>query len=295
MPTTSAEHLDARRLQIRCRQPVEELLAGEYLSAFRGRGIEFDEVRPYAPGDEVRSIDWNVTARTGVPHVKRYIEERELRVYLLVDVSASGTFGSNAQTKRGAAAEIATLLGLSAIANGDRVGVTLFSDRIEHVHRPTKGTGAFARALDALLTFEPESAGTRISCVLDHLGAVAPQRSLVFLISDFRDHGFEDALTVASRHHEFVAVPVSDPGESEVPAVGMIRMRDPESGERVWVDTAAAGFSKAMERAESARQAGLRHFFEDQQIDHLPVIVGEDYAGMLHAFLRARIGNPSHG
>lgn len=288
MPIADSEF---RALEIRCQHAVEELLAGEYLSVFKGRGIEFEDVRPYAPGDEVRSIDWNVTARTGEPYIKRFIEERDLSVFLLVDISASKDFGSQAQTKREAAAELAGLLAFSAAANHDRVGLMLFSDQLERYLEPGKGRVHVSQILHEVLTFEPKSTGTSLAEPLELLMHVARRRAVVFVISDFQDSGFEDALQAASRLHDLVAVSVVDPHETALPAVGLTRLRDPESGEIVSIDTGSSRIRNAFAERARGRQTRMLNVFDEAGIDHFELAVGDDYVGALHGFLKARIAN----
>ena len=278
-----------QKLDIRCRQAVEELLAGEYLSVFRGRGIEFDEVRPYAPGDEVRTIDWNVTARTGEPYVKRFIEERDLTVYLLVDVSASEDFGSGAQTKRMAAAELAGLLAHSAAANHDRVGLILFTDEVERHIAPAKGRPHVSQIIDETLNFEPKSRKTNLAEPLELLMHIAKRRAVVFLISDFLDSGYLDTLTIAARLHDVVAVSIIDPHEITLPSAGLVRIQDAESGQTLLVDAegdaAREGFASV---ARSSREE-IWQDLDDAGVDQFSLWVGHDYVGALHGFLRARI------
>ncbi|MFT5469814.1 MAG: hypothetical protein ACI8UO_004937 [Verrucomicrobiales bacterium] len=282
---------DFRALEIRCQHAVEELLAGEYLSVFKGRGIEFEDVRPYAPGDEIRSIDWNVTARTGEPYIKRFIEERDLSVYILVDISASKNFGSQAQTKRQAAAELAGLLAFSAAANHDRVGLMLFSDQLERYLEPGKGRVHVSQIMYEVLNFTPESTGTSLAEPLELLMHVARRRAVVFVISDFHDSGFEDALQAASRLHDIVAVSVVDPHESELPAVGLARLRDAESGEIISVDTGSAAVRSSFAKRAQKRQTEMLGIFDEAGIDHFELGVGDDYVGALHGFLKSRIAN----
>ena len=280
-----------RALEIRCQHAVEELLAGEYLSVFKGRGIEFEEVRPYTPGDEVRSIDWNVTARTGEPYIKRFIEERDLTVYLLVDVSASKNFGSSVQTKRQAAAELAGLLSFSAAANHDRVGLMLFSDTVEHYLEPGKGRVHVSHILHEVINFEPESSGTNIGEALEMLMHVAKRRAVVFVISDFHDSGFEDAIQMASRLHDMVAVSVVDPHESKLPAIGLTRLRDSESGKVMSIDAGSQAVRSMFTKRTQERQGKLLDIFDESGVDHFEISVGDDYVGALHGFLKARIAN----
>ncbi len=281
--------LQFQSLQIRCRQAVEELLAGEYLSVFKGRGIEFDEVRPYQPGDEVRTIDWNVTARTGEPFVKRFIEERDLTVYLLVDVSASENYGSSDQTKREAAAELAGLLAHSAAANHDRVGLILFTDQVERHLPPAKGRVHVSQIVYETLTHQPASSGTNLNEPLEMLMHIAKRRAVVFVISDFQTRGFFDAMQAAARSHDVVAVSVVDPHEVELPAAGLVRIRDAESGEMIVVDSGDRKVRSSFAETAQEERSELWQELDAAGVDQFSLWVGHDYVGALHSFLKERI------
>ena len=290
MPPTDEEATTAfQKLDIRCRQAVEELLAGEYLSVFRGRGIEFDEVRPYSPGDEVRTIDWNVTARTGEPFVKRFVEERDLTVYLLVDVSASEDYGSGTQTKRMAAAELAGLLAHSAAASHDRVGLILFTDQVERHIAPAKGRAHVSQIIDETLNFQPNSPKTNLAEPLELLMHIAKRRAVVFLISDFQDSGYLDTLTVAARLHDVVAVSIIDPHEVSLPSAGMVRIQDAESGQTLLVDAEGELARKGFASVAQAQREEIWRELDGAGVDQFSLWVGHDYIGALHGFLRARI------
>ena len=278
-----------QNLQIRCRQAVEELLSGEYLSVFKGRGIEFDEVRPYQPGDEVRSIDWNVTARTGEPFIKRFIEERDLTVYLLVDISASENYGSSEQTKREAAAELTGLLAHSAAANHDRVGLILFTDQVERHLAPAKGRVHVSQIIYETLTHEPASTGTNLNEPLDMLMHIAKRRAVVFLISDFQSEGFLDTLQAASRAHDVVAVSVIDPHEVKLPPAGLVRIKDAESGRMTLIDSGSSQVRDAFGEVAEEQRVRLWQELEASGVDQFSLWVGHDYVGALHGFLKARI------
>jgi len=278
-------------LEIRCLHAVQELLAGEYLSVFKGRGIEFDEVRPYTPGDEVRTIDWNVTARTGEPYVKRFIEERDLTVYLLVDVSGSGEFGSVTQTKRQAAAELAGLLAFSAAENHDRVGGMIFTDTVERFYRPAKGRLQVMRMLHDMLKHEPQSRGTRIAEPLEMLMHVAGRRAVVFVISDFMDQGWEDTLQAAAGQHDIVVVSVIDRHEAKLPKVGLLKVRDAETGATRVIDTDEHDVREAFGRSVVEHHQRLAQTFDEAGVDHFQLWVGDDYVGALHEFLRSRMSS----
>ena len=228
-----------RRIEITTRQLVEDGLAGEYHSAFKGRGMEFDEVRQYVPGDDVRTIDWNVTARTGEPYVKSYVEERELTVMLAVDVSRSGDFGTRNRFKRELAVELAAVMSIAATTNNDKVGLLLFTDRVELLVPPMKGRTHVLRMLRDLLAYDPVGTGTDIRLALDTIYVLLKRRSIVFLVSDFlADPGaYRQAMLVTNRRHDVVAFDISDPMEREIADVGIIALEDAESGHQRWVDT----------------------------------------------------------
>ena len=222
-----------RHIEIATKGLVNEVFSGEYHSVFKGRGMTFAEVREYQYGDDIRSIDWNVTARAGTPFVKIYEEERELTVVLVVDVSASGNFGTQERMKGEVAVELSAVLAFSAIKNHDKIGLILFSDRIEKFVPPRKGRRHVLRVLRELLFHKPEGRGTDIGGALEYLSRVVPRRSVVFLVSDFLGTGFSRPLSVAGRRHDLIAVRMRDPRESEIPPVGLVEMEDPETGERV--------------------------------------------------------------
>src|SRR5437660_9009596 len=226
-----------RRLQLKARRAVEDLLGGEYHSVFKGTGISFEEVREYQPGDDVRAIDWNVTARMGHPFIKRFVEERELTVVLAVDCSGSNQFGTRYQQKREVAAELAAVLAFSAISNNDRVGLVQFTDRVEHFVPPRKGTRHVLRLIRDVLFFQPERRGTSLCEGLDFLNRVMRRRVIVFLMSDFLDEGFERVYKRAGRRHDLVAVRITDPREEVLPSVGLVQLEDAETGQHLLLDT----------------------------------------------------------
>src|SRR5438874_4115181 len=228
-----------RRLQLKARRAVEDLLGGEYHSIFKGTGIAFEEVREYQPGDDIRAIDWNVTARMGHPFVKRFIEERELTVLLAVDCSASQRFGTRLQQKREVAAELAAVLAFSAVSNNDRVGLVQFTDRVERFVPPRKGARHVLRLIRDVLFHQPRRTGTSLREGLDFLNRVRRRRAIVFLFSDFLDEGYELAFKRTGRRHDLIAVRVADPREEDLPAVGLLRVEDAETGERLLVDTSS--------------------------------------------------------
>lgn len=251
---------------------VDEQLSGEYHSSFKGQGIEFDEVRPYVPGDDVRSIDWNVTARTGAPHVKRYAEERELTVVFLVDVSGSQGCGSARRTKSELAALVTSLLALAAVENGDNVGLVNFSDHIETFIPPRRGRTAVMRLVRDVLAADRSGAGrTDIAAALRRFSAIQRRRALVFLISDFLDDGFLHELRVAARRHDLVAVPLSDPAELELPAAGLVEVADPETGDIVLLDSSSPAIREAFRQSATAARDGLMHAFASSGVDVVPL------------------------
>ncbi len=277
-----------RILQITTRKVVNDVLAGEYTSVFKGRGMEFDEVREYMPGDDVRTIDWNVTARMDRPYVKRYVEERELTVYFLVDLSASGAFGSVKKLKNEIAAEFCALLSFSAVKNNDKVGLIVFTDRVELYVPPKKGTTHVLRLIRELLNFKPKAAKTDIGGTLDYFGKVAKKRAVVFLVSDFQSEGFEKAMRIVAKRHDLVAVPVTDPREVRLPNVGLIELEDAETGEMVLVDTSSAAVRKRYERLGRERSERFRELFASMGVDRIEVATDRDYVPRLVQFFRAR-------
>ena len=277
-----------RILQITTRKVVNDVLAGEYGSVFRGRGMEFDEVREYMPGDEIRSIDWNVTARTGTPYVKRYVEERELTVIFLVDLSASGTFGSVSKLKNEVAAELCSLLAFSAVKNNDKVGLIVFTDQVEMFIPPKKGTRHVLRVIRELLNFRPRQAKTDIVGALDYLGKVNKKRAVVFLVSDFQAEGFEKSMRVIGRRHDLVAVTITDPREVSLPDVGLVELEDAETGELVLIDTSSADVRKNYERLGREQSEHFRELFASMGVDQIDVRTDRDYVPRLVQFFRTR-------
>jgi len=277
-----------RILQITTRKVVNDILAGEYGSVFRGRGMEFDEVREYMPGDEIRTIDWNVTARTGTPYVKRFVEERELTVMFVVDLSASGAFGSVSKLKNEVAAEFCSLLAFSAVKNNDKVGLIVFTDQIEMYIPPKKGTQHVLRVIRELLNFKPRQASTDIEGALDFLGKVTKKRSVVFLVSDFQAEGFEKPMRVIGKRHDLVAVTVVDPREVSLPNVGLVELEDAETGEIVLIDTGSAGIRKRYERLGREQSDRFRELFSSMGVDQIEVMTDRDYVANLVRFFRMR-------
>ncbi len=277
-----------RKLEIRTRKVVSDMLAGQYHSVFKGRGMAFSEVRPYYPGDEIRFIDWNVTARTGDPYVKIFSEERELTVILVVDVSASESFGSVRRTKAELAAEIAAQIAFSAIANNDRVGLLLFTDQVEKVVPARKGRSHVLRLITDILTHKPAHLRTDIGQGLHFLSNVAKRKAVVFLISDFLSPDFEKPLRIAARRHDLVPVVVGDPMERVFPDVGLVELEDPESGERMLVDTSSAKVRGDFARVLAGARDTRNTLFKRLGLDFLELDVGQEQGMALAKFFRMR-------
>ncbi|MGE0158136.1 MAG: DUF58 domain-containing protein [Gemmatimonadales bacterium] len=280
---------EVRRIEISTRGLVNEVFSGEYHSVFKGRGMSFAEVREYQYGDDIRSIDWNVTARTGAPFVKVFEEERELTVMLLVDVSASGDFGTRRKMKAEVAVEICALLAFSAIKNNDKVGLVIFSDHVEKFVPPRKGRGHVLRVLRELLYHRPEGRGTDIAAALEYLAHVQRKRAVTFLVSDFRDTGFDRALAVAGRRHDLVAVRIGDAREEELPPVGLVELEDPESGQRVVVNTSSRTFRAAFRAAGAARRDALDRLLRRSKVDVIDISTGEPWVKPLMRFFQRRM------
>lgn len=277
-----------RRLELRTRRLVDSMFAGSYHSVFKGRGMNFEEVREYTPGDEIRSIDWNVTARMNTPFVKKFTEERELTVMLVVDVSASGDFGSVQSSKRELAAEVASILAFSAIQNNDKVGLLLFTDEVELFIHPKKGRMHTLRLIREMLYFRPHRRGTNLAAALEYLNKVVTRRAVVFLISDFLDEGYDKPLSVAARRHDLVAMPVIDPGEEDLPDVGIVTLEDPETGEQIDVNTSSRALRGAYLALEEKRKKATAQQLRKLGIDTIPLRTNEDYLHVLRAFFERR-------
>lgn len=275
-------------IELRTRGLVNSVFTGEYRSVFKGQGMEFSEVREYQPGDEVRTIDWNVTARMGRPFVKRYVEERELTVMLAVDLSGSERFGTIDRFKSELASELAAVLAMSAVRNNDRVGIVLFTDRIEYVVPPRKGRKHVLRIMRDLLSFEPVGKGTDIVGVIDHLARALKQKAIVFLISDFVAENIEHPLKILAQHHDVVAVTVEDPSERELPNVGLARFVDPETGENIEIDTSSAIVRSEYSRQVTTERDERRHLLRRLAIDEVPVRTDGNYIEPLLRFFRSR-------
>lgn len=285
-----------RRIEIRTRRLVNDSYAGEYHSVFKGRGMEFDEVRPYQYGDEIRTIDWNVTARMGSPYVKRYVEERELSVLLLVDASASENFGSVKQFKRELAAELTAVLSFAATTNNDKVGLLIFTDQIELYIPPRKGRRHVLRLIRELLAFEPNGRGTDIEMALETANQILKRRSIIFLVSDFlaEPDGYKKALAITNRRHDVIAIDLHDPLETKIADVGLLALEDPETGEIAWVDTSSHSWQKAFNQSASRLENDKLKVLRWANVDHIAIGTDEDYTAPLASFFHERARRIRH-
>jgi len=277
-----------RRLELRTRRLVESSFAGQYQSVFKGRGMNFEEVRPYTPGDEIRAIDWNVTARTGEPYIKKFTEEREMTVMIVLDVSASGNFGSIRESKRELAAEVAAVLAFSAIHNNDKVGLLLFSDRVELFIPPKKGRMHILRLIREMLYFQPQGRGTDLAGALEYLNKIVTRRAVVFLISDFLTGDFIRPLTVTAKRHDLVGITVIDPVEESLPDVGVILLEDPETGEQIEVDTSRKDVARAYGELSAKRAKETQRLFGSRGVDSIVLRTDVDYLPVLRNFFDRR-------
>ena len=277
-----------RQLEIRTRGLVNQVFSGEYHSVFKGRGMSFSEVREYQIGDDVRSIDWNVTARFDHPFVKIFEEERELTVMLLVDMSGSQFFGSQGQLKRDIAVEISAILAFSAMKNNDKVGALIFSDQIEKFVPPRKGQSHALRIVRELISFEPKHTATSLKGALDYLNHVLKKRSIVFVISDFMDSGYEASLRIAGKRHDLIGIRLLDPREHELPRVGLMTFRDAETGAQRWIDTADAKVAAAFRAYRQAVEDSRRTTFVKAKLDSIDVRLDKPYMKPLTDFFRLR-------
>jgi uncharacterized protein (DUF58 family) len=277
-----------KHIEIRTSRLVNEALGGEYHSVFKGRGMEFDEVREYQYGDDIRSIDWNVSARQGRFYVKRYVEERELTVMLMVDLSASKDFGSVARMKNELAAELASLLAFSAIKNNDRVGALIFTEAVEKYIPPKKGRKHVLRVVREVLAYEPIGRKTSISTAVKYLDNVLSKKSVVFLISDFVDEGYEKALRVANQRHDLIAFPISDPRESALPDAGILQLLDPETGDKILVDTSLRKVREEYEKLWKEQVEIRNRIFRRNRIEFVEITTHKPYDIPLIKFFRQR-------
>ena len=286
-----------RQIEIRTRRLVNDSLAGQYHSVFKGRGMDFDEVREYVPGDEVRAIDWNVTARAGRPFIKKFTEERELTILLMVDVSASGNFGSTTQSKRETAAEFASVLAFSAIRNSDKVGLILFSDQIEQYIPPKKGRRHVLRVVREILYFQPQHRGTDVVQALEFANKVISRRAVAFLISDFQASGDQEkalralrrAMRLTNKRHDLVALHIQDRRERELPDVGILAIEDAETGELLELDTTDPEVRSRFAEIATKRGENLRQSFNSEGVDSLELATGEPYIPPLMNFFKTRV------
>ena len=285
------------KIRILTNRLIDDQLAGDYHSTFKGQGVEFDEVRPYIAGDDVRTIDWNVTARTGVPYIKRYSEERDLTILFMVDVSGSQSYGSRTRSKMELAAEVTALLALTAIRNQDKIGLVLFSDKIVKYIPPRKGRDSVMRLVREVLAAEDEAkGGTDIEGALKFLNGVQKRRAVVFLVSDFiagsrgasAADGLERLLRATARHHDVICVPVSDPAESALPDVGLVELEDSETGELMLVDTSSAKVRGAFAAQAAAEREELAKFFHKTGIDTLEIATDRPYIDGVRALFKRR-------
>jgi uncharacterized protein (DUF58 family) len=279
---------EVRRLEITTRHLVRDIMAGEYSSAFRGRGVEFAEVREYQPGDDIRTIDWNVTARLGSAYVKRYLEERELTVLFVADLSASSGFGSVRRTKRDLTTEVCAVLALAAARNNDRVGAVFATDQVEHYVAPRKGRRQALRVISDLLAFQPARPGTDLGAALAYLEPMIRRRAVVFLISDFLGSGYEAPLARLARRHDLIAIQATDPRERDLPDVGLVTLWDPESGNWRVVNTGDEGLRERFRSRTAAFDAALERTLAESGADLLRLETGQSYAEPLLAFFRRR-------
>ena len=277
-----------RQIEIKTRGLVNEVMSGEYHAVFKGRGMNFAEVREYQIGDDVRSIDWNVSARMAKPFVKMFEEERELLVMLLVDVSSSSQFGSAENLKRDLATELAAVMAFSAIRNNDKVGLLLFTDRIVKFVAPRKGKSHILRILRELVTFEPKRSGTDISAALEYLLHVIKKRAIVFLISDFIDKDYLSILRIASRKHDLTAIHLIDPREHTIPPLGLVKLHDAETGEAMWIDSSSGKLRTELRSRFLNWQQSVKTQFQRSGVDYLTLRADEDYVRPVISFFKKR-------
>ena len=277
-----------RRIEIHTKRLVNDLFSGEYHSTFKGQGMEFEEVRQYEPGDDIRLIDWNVTARTGFPYIKKFKEERELSVVLLVDASSSGRFGTRDRFKSETAAELCALLAFSAIKNNDKVGLIIFTDQIEKFVPPQKGRGHVLRLIREVLYFKPVGTGTDIGAALEFFSKVIKRKSVVFLVSDFMSEGFEKPLQIASNKHDIIAMKITDPRETKFANVGLLELEDAETGEIFMVDTSSRQFRREFAAQAEEDIARLKKDFQRINLDFINIQTDQSYIMPLINFFKNR-------
>ena len=277
-----------RQIEIRTGRLVNDVFAGEYESIFKGRGMEFHEVREYVPGDDIRSIDWNVTARVGHPYVKKFIEERELTVIIMADMSGSGNFGTKNRMKIELMAEIGAVLSFSAIKNNDKIGLLLFTDKVEKYIPPKKGRPHVLRVIRELLYYKPESKKTSINSALEYLGKVLKKRSVIFLISDFMDSGYERLLGILNKRHDIIGIYMSDPREKELPDIGLVELEDAETREAIFIDTGDDFLRKELAKKKASLMNDRNKAFMSIDLDSINISTDKSYIEPLILFFRMR-------
>ncbi len=277
-----------RRIQITTSRLVTDVFAGQYQSIFKGRGIEFDEVREYLPGDDIRSIDWNVTARTGQPHIKKFVEERELTVMFLIDLSASSKFGTVDRFKSELQAEICSVLALSANKNNDKVGLITFTDKVEKFLPPRKGMKHVLRVIREALYYEPEGKGTNIKNAVEFLHKVVKRRCVCFVISDYFDDGFKKALSIANKRHDMIAVTVTDPREHSLQDAGLINLQDAETGDFFLIDSSSEAVRNAFRNRSEKRMKKIKDIFNSIGVDNIEISTDKPYSQNLYRFFKMR-------
>ena len=277
-----------RQIEIRTGRLVNDVFAGEYESVFKGRGMEFHEVREYVPGDDIRSIDWNVTARAGRPYVKKFVEERELTVIIMADMSGSGSFGTRNKMKAELMAEIGAVLSFSAVKNNDKVGLVLFTDKVEKFIPPKKGRPHVLRVIRELLYYKPESKKTSISAAVEYLGKVLKKRAVVFLISDFMDTGYEKLLGILNKRHDIIGISISDPREKDMPDIGLVKFEDAETGEILYLDTGDDFLKKELAKRKSTFLDARNKAFRSIGLDSINISTDKPYIDPLIIFFRMR-------
>lgn len=277
-----------RHIEIQTGRLVNDVFAGEYESVFKGRGMEFHEVREYVPGDDIRSIDWNVTARTGNPYVKKFVEERELTVILMADISASGQFGTKNKMKSEIMAEIGAILAFSAIKNNDKVGLLLFTDKIEKFIPPKKGRPHVLRVIRELLYYKPESKKTNMQLALDYLAKVLKRKTIVFLLSDFMDSGYKKTLQILNKRHDIIGISILDPGENNIPDVGLLEVEDRETGEMLLLDSSSEFLKKELARRRAGFIEARNKLFKSISMDYIDIYTDRSYIEPLTVFFKIR-------
>jgi uncharacterized protein (DUF58 family) len=277
-----------KKIEIRTRKIVNNIFSGEYHSVFKGRGMEFDEVREYTFGDEIRTIDWNVTARMNKPYIKKFVEERELTVMILFDASKSGNFGTSKQLKSEIGIEISSLLAFSAIKNNDKVGLIIFTDKIEKYIPPKKGKKHVLRVIRELLSFEPEDNATNINCALEYLNKVIKRKATVFLVSDFLNKNYEKALQIANKKHDLVSIVLKDEKEEKLPNLGFIEFEDAETGEQILIDTYSNEVRDLFFKSASIDNLNREKMFRKLKVDHIDILTNKSYVKPLINFFNER-------